>query len=574
MDVAEVTAFDEQRAGPGSGALMPTAEPLWFGPDERPLFGWVHQPTEGEARAGVLLCPSLAREAICGYTSYRLLAESLSARGFLVVRFDYDATGDSAGELVSHGQVDAWRGSIASAVGLVRAHGIDEVVMVGSRIGCLLLAQTARTKGISAAVLWDPPANGKRYLRRQTALTSLALRGSEAGAEVGLEIPGLLLPSDAAAAIQNLSFTDLTGTPVPEVLVLSASGRPDPTLEGAGFSAKLTWKAQGDISSALDGNLPVTGAVGTTSDWIDEVVSRHRSPVKVPVGRRSAVVEVVRDLELEESARFFGEIGLFAIQTVARGGTPTPLVIFVNVSMEPHVGPARAWVDCSRQLAQHGIRCVRFDLSGLGDSPVREGQERTVVYAAEAYDDLRVLVEELGAGRTDHIMLVGLCSGAYVAIEVGSQLGVGSVMAINPALVVPTELLAATEVPWQSKGGRMKVMHRLLRFGLVGRVHDALPAMVWRLLDRTGIRRCNANLLQGLLDHEVETFVVFGDNDLRPIWRKIGWRLRSLEKDPRFHLDILPVLDHSLLDYEGRVQTKDLILQRAREWSLLTYPPG
>jgi pimeloyl-ACP methyl ester carboxylesterase len=549
---------------------MPTAEPLWFGPDGRPLFGWVHQPTAGEARAGILLCPSLAREAICGYTSYRLLAESLSARGFLVVRFDYDATGDSAGEVVSHGQVDAWRQSITSALGLVRAHGVDEVVMVGARIGCLLLAQIARTEGVSAAVLWDPPATGRRYLRRQTALKSLALRGSEAGAGVGLEIPGLLLPSDAVAAIQSLSFTDLTGTPVPEVLVLSASGRPEPTLKAAGFSTKLTWKAQGDISSALDGDLPVTGAVETTSDWLDEVVSPRRSPVRVPVGRRSAVVEGTGDLELEESARFFGEVGLFAIQTVARDRTPTPLVIFVNVSIEPHVGPARAWVDCSRQLAQHGIRCVRFDLSGLGDSPVREGQERNVAYAAEAYDDLRVLVEELGEGRTDHIMLVGLCSGAYVAIEVGRQLGVGSVMAINPALEVPTELLAATEVHWQSKGGRMKVMHRLLQFAFVGRVHDALPALVWRLLDRTGVRRCSANKFQGLLDNGVETFLVFGDNDLRPVWRKIGWRLRSLEKDPRFHLDILPVLDHSLLDYEGRVQTKDLILQRAREWSLLT----
>src|SRR3984957_6689181 len=86
-----------------------TATPLWFGPDKRPLFGWVHAPTDGMARGAAVLCPPLFLEQDIAYYSFRRLAEELAARGVLAVRFDYDGTGDSAGGAEDPGRVRAWR---------------------------------------------------------------------------------------------------------------------------------------------------------------------------------------------------------------------------------------------------------------------------------------------------------------------------------------------------------------------------------------------------------------------------------------------------------------------------------
>ena len=43
------------------------ATPLWFGPDERPLFGWVHAPNDGMARGAAVLCPPMFLEQDIAY---------------------------------------------------------------------------------------------------------------------------------------------------------------------------------------------------------------------------------------------------------------------------------------------------------------------------------------------------------------------------------------------------------------------------------------------------------------------------------------------------------------------------
>ena len=74
-----------------------TARATWFGPEEGPLFGWLHWPDDGTARAGVVVCPPSGYEAVCAHRTLRVVAERLAERGFAVLRFDYDGTGDSAG---------------------------------------------------------------------------------------------------------------------------------------------------------------------------------------------------------------------------------------------------------------------------------------------------------------------------------------------------------------------------------------------------------------------------------------------------------------------------------------------
>ena len=92
-------------------------------------------------------------------------------------------------------------------------------------------------------------------------------------------------------------------------------------------------------------------------------------------------------------------------------------MIFVNNGFGSHVGPSRLWVVLARRWAAAGLRCVRLDLSGIGDSPSREGLPEHVVYAPAAFDDLFDAVRFLCPDDPTNVVFVGLCSGGYQALE-------------------------------------------------------------------------------------------------------------------------------------------------------------
>ena len=100
----------------GSEGPSNFAKPLWFGPDDRPLFGWLHAPAARQVRGGVVLSPPLGFEAVNARHAYRYLAEALSEAGFAALRFDYDGTGDSAGRQDDPGRVNAWSRSLHMAI--------------------------------------------------------------------------------------------------------------------------------------------------------------------------------------------------------------------------------------------------------------------------------------------------------------------------------------------------------------------------------------------------------------------------------------------------------------------------
>jgi len=69
---------------------------LWFGPDDRPLLGWLTQPASGPGATGVVVVPPLGYEYWTTHRALRALAERLAAQGCSVLRFDLDGTGDWA----------------------------------------------------------------------------------------------------------------------------------------------------------------------------------------------------------------------------------------------------------------------------------------------------------------------------------------------------------------------------------------------------------------------------------------------------------------------------------------------
>jgi len=90
---------------------------------------------------------------------------------------------------------------------------------------------------------------------------------------------------------------------------------------------------------------------------------------------------------------------LFGILTEPEGAPLGPTVLLLNAGLIHHIGPARLWVSLARRFAAAGMRCLRFDLSGLGDSPVRPGSPPRRL-PARAAEDVASAAEALCPGTT------------------------------------------------------------------------------------------------------------------------------------------------------------------------------
>src|SRR5690242_11486928 len=90
--------------------------PVYFGPSERPLFGWLHDAERAPgASLGLVICSPFGDEAIRTQRTIRHLAEDAARAGIPALRFDYDGAGDSAGNDLDSDRVHAWLRSIRFA---------------------------------------------------------------------------------------------------------------------------------------------------------------------------------------------------------------------------------------------------------------------------------------------------------------------------------------------------------------------------------------------------------------------------------------------------------------------------
>jgi len=93
-----------------------------------------------------------------------------------------------------------------------------------------------------------------------------------------------------------------------------------------------------------------------------------------------------------------------------------PAVLFLNAGLLHHVGPHRLHVNLARRLARAGVRSLRFDLSGIGDSgPRRDRMSRDESLVRETQEAMDSLAASHGI---DRFVLFGICTGADQAVRV------------------------------------------------------------------------------------------------------------------------------------------------------------
>lgn len=567
-----------------AGASPSAGEPRWLTGGSWPLFAWVHHP-RGQLTGVTVLCPPLLSEHSAGYHLYRWTALSLAERGVLVVRFDYEGTGDSGGPTGGPGRLAAWLDGVDRAVDEARRQADGPLALVGVRSGALIAAAAAqRRRDVDALLLWDPWTTGRAFLRRQRALHTMHVPVSGLSGEV--EVPGFVVDADTSAEVSGLRLPgSLSARRAVMVVRPRTAAAPLPLAQMVGGSSAPTTaqvleaepgeqEALFDVEP-LERRLPLATAARAV-DWLARTLDDLAGPSKASPVRRAddgggadgtTVIPAAGTGEatVYEQAVRLGDHGLFAIET-RPGPSPGgfPLVVFLTSGPEPHTGPSRLWVTLARRWASEGARCLRVDLSGWGESAARPGRPDLVLRAPEAFDDVTEVVAAAGADPRATV-LVGLCSGAYQALESALELLPLGVMAVNPLLrFTPPELVDSREVsprrricdprpPWVG-GARRRVPMPVQRVavalrGAVRRAQAPAPGRSW--LDRLG-------------EAGVHVYCVVGEGELRQLPAAAGPSGPGSSAGDLVRVDLVPGLDHALLPAVQRREVEERLTDELR----------
>jgi alpha-beta hydrolase superfamily lysophospholipase len=535
---------------------------VWFGPESRPLFGWVSRPAGGLARGGAVLCPPMGEEGRAAHRTFRRLAEELAEAGIVALRFDYDGTGDSAGLQDDPDRVPGWLASIEAARQYLLDLGAPTVAAVGKRLGATLAACRSADQPFSSLVLWDPCLSGRTFLREGEALYGFGETGQERPDDEWRHTPGFQYDADTARAMRTLDIAKIpAGRPLADgVLLLTREDRPVPPgiaerLEQEGSRLETGVAAgQGQLLD-VPPELSVVPAESLRHvvAWLGAGLDDQAAvPVKAPDAEHAVLVGAGprgSDPVREQLVRIgpHGIVGLVDEPTDladrSRSG-PVPWVVLVNVAAEHRIGPGRRWVEWARGWAAAGYRVVRIDQSGVGDSPTPAGREDDRAFAPEWIDDMRHVVTELAADGS-RVGIVGLCSGAYSAFEAAMWEHVDAVFAINPRVTlypaakgtsVYTDRRRAAIVP-NKPFARLARRHRILAGGL------------WRIYREVAVWHAPLLVLWRVLRRGTAVEVVSCPDDAQHFTevyalRPLLWRMR---RSPRFRFTSDESVDHSLL---------------------------
>ena len=573
---------------------------LFFGAragEGRALFGWYHPPTKGKGPGrgrAVVLCPPLGYEGICAYPALRIFAERLSAAGYPVLRFDYDGTGDSGGLDSDSGRVRAWIDSVGEAATELRAlSGVDEVCLFGVRMGATLALTAAAERGdIDRLILWNPCPTGKAYVREMKMFRLFAEQTGElvarprAEGDTNDESGGFLLTEETIKALKDLDALKLTKRAAAKVLIIGRDDVPDDdklarALESRG--ALTTYRqlaGYAEMMVAPHKSVFPEAQYAAMLEWLEEAPldAQAAEPSRTAIKSTANVGGLVAPGVREEAIRFGPKGGFFGVLTepvdeeLSRG---KPVIIFSNTAGNYRIGPNRMYVEMGRKLAALGLRSVRMDVSGIGDSVIWEDEALNHPYADQLSGDVRALIQHLKAkGRAERFGVAGLCSGAFVAYHTAvADPAVASIVLINPQIFKWEEGMSLDVNPLTRRDASEYYKRRffakdawmkMLRGGVNPR--HALEAVRGRIVDgtRSKIARAKALLsrvssgdpsrgsdvaraFDAMATRGVDVLIVFSGNDpgVDNLNEKVGASLGALTKRPSFTIETIEGPDHS-----------------------------
>ncbi len=339
--------------------------PVWFGPADTPLRGWIHRPLGGSPSNSrrIVIVPGFGYEELTAGWGLRALAEELAGNGHTVLRYDHPGTGDSSGDDAS---VSGWFDGIHHAVS---ALDFPDVTLIGVRLGATLALAAAAE--FSSRESHQTNQTNQTNLHTSTKLQSTKLQSTEQqsteqqSTEQQSVMPGEVL---AGKAFANGAIT--------QIIAVS------PIVSGRRMMRELTMLAATKKAVAAEpigefeaGPLQLSWATPTAT-------SRSASPTAGPESSPLVVGGFTYSSEVRT--------GLATLDLLGLPASPAPRVEIVHASerstdknfiehlrglgtavYESHVEGIATWLDTSSELAaapQPLISLLRGQL--YGDSMV------------------------------------------------------------------------------------------------------------------------------------------------------------------------------------------------------------
>ncbi len=388
-------------------------------------FGWLH-PAAGDC--GVVMCGSIGFEKQIFHRSWSFLAQRLAAGGYPTLRFDYPGSGDSCGMDSDPGALEAWLGSIGQAIAWLRANtGARRIVLCGIHLGGLLAAAAAARDGeVERLVLLAPMLSGRSYARILALSTTSNAAPPADGSEAGhVEAFGLRLHGTTLHALRRLDLSSLPTPPAQKLLVLSASNAAATHGAVAALSASGVEVTLLDMPDYLELTRPAhesqvpVASFDRVLAWLaatgqNSADAPGQTARLIPIAELSTPHAIERPLLLDrERGRLFG---MFSQPRGPSGACPA--VLICNTGANPHYGFGRLAVALARGLAEDGVASLRLDLTGIGDSDGASTVSLPDLYADRS-GDLRAAADFLQQRGYDHVVVFGICTGAFHSIRAG-----------------------------------------------------------------------------------------------------------------------------------------------------------
>lgn len=521
----------------------------WFGDAERPALGWLTRPLGSKVASAVVVAPPIGYPYWCSHRTLRVLAERLAQAGHVVLRFDYDGTGDSAGDQWEPDRIAAWRRTLALAVEEVRRTGARSVALFGVRIGGAFALLDAASLHVDRVVVWNPVTAGRRYAKELRLLSEPVPEEFDPLDPVGTRVAGgNVFSAQTLADLQGLVVTSIQRPPAAGTLVIDdLAGTASAAVEhlrsvGASVEHVQIHGGEQALETPPEFATVPREIVDAACAWLGIAEQPEPGVVDEAAVRAAAPATATtlhwRGQAITEELTVLAPGGNVAIVTSPLHPDPRRAsLVLLNPGSEPHIGPGRAWVEYARDLAVQGRRTVRVDFLGWGESP-DAGRAPGRPYDGVGVQDTEAIVAGLRAAGHRRIAICGLCASAWIALAAAVHARVDGVIAINPQLYwKPGD---PVEIDWD--------LIRSRRATEIRRIDRGARLGVWSVLDMLGHRPRAGRWLDALAAGGASVHILFaeGDDGLVYLNRRLRRRVSEIRRRGTITFTEMAGVDHPM----------------------------